>query len=153
MEVKFVLLILLMLSSSVAIANEEEGSEEKKWGPVKTIAVAEGLILVNSYLASLSPEGVGTAMTLLSPLSISYDSSPAMNWVGVGSMASLGLYNALELSDSKYSERDVFKRNLVAWHLTAAALYLTEKYTGKKEPIVSFSATGDSVSLLFHKSF
>jgi len=147
-------MFLALVISSAAIANDENMSS-KQWKPYKSFALGEGLFVLNSYIASLSPEGAGTLLTLVSPLAgmSETESSAATRWVSFGSAAGIGLYNALELGEDKYSQSDVFKRNLIAWNLTGAAIYLTEKYTGKKQPSINISASGNSVLFTFHKLF
>jgi hypothetical protein len=127
----FVLVLTIALSAHTVFA--ADGVEEKKkMNPALTFALAEGLFVVNSGLASASPEYYGIALTLISPLGMNEKASNITNGVIMGSAVSLGLYNAVELRKDNYSKSDVFARNMYVWHAFAAMVYLSELITGNK---------------------
>lgn len=78
-------------------------------------------------MASESPEDYGALLTLLSLLGASSNVSDTTNYVGIGSAMSIGLYNAVEFKYGGYSKSEIFKRNMVGWHLFAVSIYLSEK--------------------------
>lgn len=128
-------LFFLLVALSTPSLSEEGDSSEKEPNYVAGFLIAEGLVALNSYMASESPEGYGTLLSLLSPLGASSNVSETTNYVSIGSAVSLGLYNAIELKDESYSKSEVFKKNMVGWHLFAASIWLSEKLTGNKETI------------------
>lgn len=115
--------------------------------------LGEGLFALNAYMASESPEGYGTLLTLLSPLGASSNVSDVTNYVGIGSAMSIGLYNAIELKDESYSKSEVFKKNLVGWHLFAASIWLSEKLTGNKETVAYIAPLNSGAILAINHRF
>jgi len=118
-------LIILLLTSSNLLANQED---EAKVNPVLQIAFLEGLVILNSAMASQNPEAFGVLLTLISPLSASSESNQAANMITLGSMATLGLYNASELRGSEYSKNDVFQKNVLGWHALALTIGITSYF-------------------------
>jgi len=128
MKFRFVLVFLAVFASNVLA----EPKEKFELHPVFYFAILEGFVAINSAMASESPEVYGSVLTLLSPLGATSSVSTTTNWVGIGSAASLGLYNAIELSDEKYSKHDIFIKNIYGWHAFALITAVTEWITGEK---------------------
>lgn len=120
------LIFVILFVFSVPFARAENYDMD-----VKKFAVMEGFVFLNAGLATADPEVYGTALAILSPLGMSSNSSKTTNYVGVSGAITLGLYNALELSDERYSSKDVFVSNLYGWHALAAITYITEELMGQ----------------------
>lgn len=127
MKLRFILVFLALFTSNV-LAEEEEFELH----PALGFVLLEGLVAINSAMASEEPEAFGVALALLSPLGASNNVSETTNWAGIGSAFSLGLYNAIELSNEKYSKHDIFIRNVYGWHAFALVTGVTEYLTGEK---------------------
>lgn len=147
---KYLFLIMLLLSTP---SSSEESTSNKEPNYVAGFLIAEGLFALNSYMASESPEGYGALLTLLPPLGASSHLSDTTNYVGIGGAMSLGLYNAIELKDESYSKSDIFKRNMVSWHLFAVSVWLSEKLTGNKETIAYIAPLNDGAVLAINYRF
>lgn len=90
--------------------SEDNSRDKEEPNYLASILIFEGLFALNSYMASESPEGYGALLTLLSPLGTSSNVSDTINYVGVGSAMSIGLYNVIELKDDSYSKSEIFKK-------------------------------------------
>ena len=144
--------VLLLVCSSLVIAEEEKIEEKDEFGVIDFLMV-EGLLVFNSYLASEDPEAFGVILTLLSPLGASQDSSYTTKAAGVIGVATLGLYNTLELKDESYSKRDVFKRNIIAWHLIGGSLWLSHQFTESKDTSAFVMPVNNGFMLGFNHEF
>jgi len=149
--IKFVLAILLLFSG-YAVADGEISESDTSFG-LKEFLFMEGIIAVNSALAVPSPEVFGTALVLFSPLAMSEHNSKANNYVTLGGAVSLGLYNALELKESTYSDTEVFMRNMVGWHLAFASIWLSDKLIGDKQTSAYIAPRGDGFVLAIDHQF
>jgi hypothetical protein len=128
MKLRYFLFSLLFLSSSVSAETEEKFELH----PALGFLIVEGFIAINAAMASEAPEVYGSVLALLSPLGASSNVSETTNWVGIGSAATLGLYNAIELSDDKYSKNDIFMKNVYGWHALVLISGVTEWLTGEE---------------------
>lgn len=144
----------LFISLTGQLALAESTGEENKWSP-RHIAVIEGLIVLNSALASADPEAAGAIMVLVSPLAGTVGRSNAINALGVGAFVSLGQYNRLELSDEKYSRGEVFVRNFVAWQAVVGLYYVVERLTGERSKAakVAIVPTDKGIKVAFGIAF
>ena len=133
--------------------SEDNSRDKEEPNYLASILIFEGLFALNSYMASESPEGYGALLTLLSPLGTSSNVSDTTNYVGVGSAMSIGLYNVIELKDDSYSKSEIFKKNMVGWHLFAASIWLSEKLTGNKETVASITPLHDGAVLTINHRF
>ena len=102
-------------------------SERKVLGPVVTFAIGEGAILFNAYLASTDPKGYGGLLALLTPVASLSATTPAVRWTGLVAGESLAAYNIWVLNKNIDSEIDIFRRNIIGWHIFGA-LILTADY-------------------------
>lgn len=128
MVFRFIVVFLALFASNV-LAEQEEKFEIH---PVLTFAILEGFVAINAAMASAEPVVYGSVLALLSPLGASNKVSTTTNWVGIGSAASLGLYNAIELSGDRYSKQEIFIKNIYGWHALALISGITEFLTGEK---------------------
>ncbi len=143
--------IILFLLPTYLIA--DEGELEKEPSPLITFGLYEGLILVNSALASSSPEGYGAMLVILSPLALTGKESSQTAIVAVGGVAAIGAYNLTEMKKTKYSKKDIFIANFLMWHVWAGAGYITESITGKKVKVNSLSVHPTKDGAFFSYSY
>jgi len=149
--VKFVLSFLLLFGG-YTVANAEDVDTDSS-SVLTDFLFLEGIIALNSAIAMASPEVFGTGMVLLSPLAMSEDTNMINNSVAMGGAISLGLYNGLELNDSKYSNTDVFVRNVVGWHLVFASMWLSHKITDEKQTTAYIAPSGDGLVFSINHRF
>lgn len=147
------LLIFIVFIFSMPSWSEELPKDEKEPDYITGFFFAEGLLILNSYMASESPEGYGTLLTLLSPFGASSNASDTTNYVSIGGALSLGLYNAFELRNENYSRTEVFKRNMIGWHVFAASLLISKKLTDNKETIAYIAPLNDGAVLAINYNF
>lgn len=146
-------LILFLFIFSMPSWAEESPQDKKEPNYLAGFLLVEGLFALNSYMASESPEGYGALLTLLSPLGVSSNVSDTTNYVGIGGAMTLGLYNAVELKDESYSKSEIFKKNMVGWHLFTASIWLSEKFTGDKETVAYIAPLNDGTVLAINHRF
>jgi hypothetical protein len=92
---------------------------------VNKILIVEGLFLLNSWMASQSPNTYGGFAALLFPLGAGEgNGSATTKWVGFIGAESIAIYN-LKLDEDKVSKNDVFKNNIIGWHIFAGVTGLT----------------------------
>lgn len=142
------IIFILLLSSS---ANAEE-----KLGPVSKAFVIEGLFIANSWLASEDPNTYGGIAALLFPLAAGEgEGSTTTKWVGFLSAETIALYN-LDIDEDKKSKSEIFKENLIAWHVFAALVGFTGFIMGDFDSDVSLSMApigGDKFVFLYKRKF
>lgn len=146
-------LILFLFIFNMPSWAEESPQDKKEPNYLAGFLLVEGLFALNSYMASESPEGYGALLTLLSPLGVSSNVSDTTNYVGIGGAMTLGLYNAVELKDESYSKSEIFKKNMVGWHLFTASIWLSEKFTGDKETVAYIAPLNDGTVLAINHRF
>ena len=146
-------LILFLFIFSMPSWAEESPQDKKEPNYLAGFLLVEGLFALNSYMASESPEGYGALLTLLSPLGVSSNVSDTTNYVGIGGAMTLGLYNAVELKDESYSKSEIFKKNMVGWHLFTASIWLSEKFTCDKETVAYIAPLNDGTVLAINHRF
>ena len=144
---KSFLLFLSIFCCSSPIAQGKETSA------MSTFLFQEGAFVLSSYLASEYPQETGALITVLSPLGASPSATETTNYVAVGGMMTIGLYNAIELKDDSYSKSDVFKRNMIGWHVFATSLWLSEKITGQRKTITFLAPLNDGAVLTVNHRF
>ena len=146
--------IFILLISSVSQAEDAvPDTSRSPLNPVAAFLAAEGLFVVNAYMASESPEGYGAVLSLLSPLGASSNVSEMSNVVGVAGAFTLALYNTLELSEDHYSKQDIFEKNLIAWHVLVASMMLSEKISGNNNTRVGFLPLHDGALIVLNQRF
>ncbi len=142
---RIALLMLLLLFSQAAYAQDEEKPENRKFAQTTTggILLIEGAAIFNSYLASLNPHAYGGACALLSPLALTNPKAgPVTLWTGFASFEGLAVYNLL-LHEDKYSKGEIFRNNMIGWHIFGAALatagYLSGEFKENKRVAASYA--------------
>jgi hypothetical protein len=129
-----------------------------KFGTGQQYIFAEAMIAVNAGLASLSPKAYGIAGVILFPIATANGptTSNTTRWVGFGAVESLAVYN-ITINENKKSKGEIFLENIIAWHLVAGIVGLTDILTGdqKKDTTVSldYVPTKNGGGLLLSKRF
>lgn len=119
--------ILFLSLATKAIADNEITIEptEDKFHPLTMFLLLEGMFAANAWLASENPNAYGAVTALLFPLAAGEGSSSnTTKWVGFVGAESIALYN-LNIDEDKESKSEIFKNNMLAWHLFAGAVGLT----------------------------
>jgi len=122
-------LILTILLIFPLILNAETKLEFKEnpyeLSTFTKILIGEGIFLANAWLASEYPHAYGGALALLAPLAaFDGNSSKTAIWVGLIAAESIAVYN-IGIDTNKESKSDIFKKNLIAWHLFTATVGVT----------------------------
>jgi len=132
-------LVLILIIGNLLFCSNDPGSSQKKFGIADYVAYGllfEGIIGLNSYLASLDPDVYGTAGLILFPLGAvngpSTNSSRAAFWTVLGIAESLALYNIL-LDEDRMTKEDIFKANVIGWHIIIGTGALTQFIFGGEE--------------------
>ena len=138
-------LVLILIIGSLLFCSVDPANGSKKFGIADYVAYGllfEGIIGLNSYLASLDPDVYGTAGLILFPLGAvngpSGNNSRAAFWTVLGLAESLALYNIL-LDEDRMSKEDIFKANVIGWHIIIGTGALTQLIFGGEETEKSVS--------------
>lgn len=109
----FSLAVSVVLGSNLALAQSGSASQAGQ-SKLKSAVKAEFAAIGIAAILTIAPRESGI-LTVLGSTSVEYSKvSDTTNLIIIGSLASLGLYNAVELSKDRYSPKDRFGRNL-AW--------------------------------------
>ncbi len=148
--IKFFFLCLLILSSSV-IADDDLNN---RGYPFKHYLLIGGGILLSTYAVSEQPEIYG-AFLILGPLIVHPAKGKARDKqiIEHTAMASLGLYNILELSKDEYSSSDRITTNLIALSSIFAVSAIYENVTEINETKAYFSPIKNGALLAFSHKF
>ena len=121
-----------------------------------TILIGEGLFLANAWLASKDPHVYGGVLALLAPLAaFEGNSSETTQWVGLIAAESIAAYN-IGIDKNKESKSDIFKKNLIAWHVFAATVGITGYIMGDFDSEQSLSLKPNfngGANLVYSKRF
>jgi hypothetical protein len=143
----------LLFCSTCNATDTDNKTEAKDFNPVVTFVVLEALIGANSWMASEEPQVYGALGAILFPMvgcEYARGKSCTTNLIAVESLA---IYN-LSINPDKKSKNEIFKDNMIGWHLVmltmGTTLYLDEKKS-KKINLVPLPDGGGSLS--FHYNF
>lgn len=125
--IKYTWIVLILSIGSVVLAEEKAKSIRKPM----SIWHKESILILNSLSASYYPEVFGVFTTLISPLLLSGDEHNYIKNTGFTGAATIGLYNALELKKDKYTKNEIFKQNMIAFHVLFGALHILEGRYGQ----------------------
>jgi hypothetical protein len=91
------------------------------------VLIGEAAIIVNSYLATPSPDAYGGLAIVLAPFTGAFceQCNKAEAVVGGISLAGIGAYNLFFVDKDELRSTEIFTRNFVAWHVAVAALAIT----------------------------
>lgn len=156
------LLLLLLGLNMPALGSEEPGynSEPPRQNgndltageTLFYIAVIEGVVATNAWLASDSPQTYGVAAALLFPLGAINAANDRQFWTSILMAESIAFYN-LSLDEDELSDDDVFRNNMIAWHLIMAGLVVTEWIATDKAPSLLMQPLSDGAKLTYEFRF
>jgi hypothetical protein len=130
-----------------------QAKAERLMGDKDNFLLGESLFIGNAIIAAYYPEEFGVLNILLSPLYGTYDEPPVISYTAVGGMASIGLYNAVELKNESYSKADVFLRNMVMFHLWYGVLYVLDESYHEGETALNILPYEDGLAFNFKHEF
>lgn len=146
--------IFLILISNVSIAEDSDELEEYALENMQESWWSKQVgVVMSSIIASQYPEESGVVLTLLSPFILAGNDHDYIRYSGFGGMASIGLYNSLEMKKDKYSKSDVFKRNLVAFHIFFGTAHLLEKKYRYTSSALSVRPVSDGFAIGYNYKF
>ncbi len=128
----------------------EEPATRKSTHPAVMFLIAEGMIVANAGLATLSPEGYGGLTLVLSPFYFGFcdDCGTAEAVVGSVALGGIGIYD-LTLDTDELDHREIFTRNVVAMHVAAAAIMITVAASRHREGEPGKTAAGKQDEVAF----
>lgn len=114
---------------------DEPTPPEQDEGPVRNPVVlfllGEGLLAANAGLATLDPKAYGILGALTFPLGVAeLRGSNTTRWVALAAAEGLAAYNIAELDKDKYTDKDIFVANMIAWHAFIAMVGTTSWLKG-----------------------
>ena len=119
---KNIFLVGILCFISVSTYSEEAKKDEKEPKYIFGLVVFEALIGVNAWMASESPSVYGGAAALLFPLAGGSENTGKITyWSGLVAAESLAVYN-LSLNEDEYTKSEIFKNNMIAWHVFAGVV-------------------------------
>ena len=105
--------------------------EKEPLHPVLGVLLVEGLLISNAWMASEKPKEYGGFMMLFSPIAGS-SGDKFSDYVGLVGAEAIGLYN-LTIDKDKKTKSDIFKENLIGWHIVIGVGALTDYFTDDKK--------------------
>ncbi len=129
------LLIILLLHTPFFVFAEEINLEKQSDDihPMTMFLIVEGMLGVNAWLASEDPQAYGLIGALLFPFAAGEgNNSDVEKWVGLIGAESIALYN-LSIDKDKKTKSEIFKENVIAWHLFAGILLATNYLVGDEK--------------------
>ncbi len=128
-----ILLLIAGLIPSVAAHAESKHDSYNRPEELSTfnkILFVESTFLFNAWLASENPNTYGEVLAVLAPLAtINANTSETTRWAGLIAGESIAAYN-IGLDANKESRDDIFKNNVIAWHLFAATVGISGYISG-----------------------
>lgn len=153
MTYKSILYFYLLLLPSICNATDIDiKTEEKDFNPVVTFVALEALIGVNAWMASEEPQAYGALGAIFFPIAgceYARGKSCTTNLIAVESLA---VYN-LSIDPDKKSKSEIFKDNMLAWHLVMLTIGTTFYLDEKKSKKINLTPLPDGGSLSFHYDF
>ncbi len=150
----FICITFLMSINNFSIAEEFDDLEEYSSASRQESWWSKEVgVIMSSLIASQYPEESGIALTLLSPFVLAGNDHDYVRYTGFGGMASIGLYNSIEMKKDKYSKSDVFKRNLIVFHIMFGAVHLLEKKYRYTSSAVSLRPVPDGLAIGYDLDF
>lgn len=117
----FIFFLLIIISAETYA----EGETKNNLHPLLAFGVLESLFAVNAWMASKNPQVYGGIALLLFPVTMYETKNKTINWVRLAAAESLNLYN-ISLSKEKNTRNEIFKKNMIGWHLLTGALIITD---------------------------
>ncbi len=149
---------LILILSFCAHADESIDIElqNNKMHPITMFLLMEGMLGVNAWLASENPHAYGAVGALLFPVAAGEGSkSETETWVGIIGAESIAVYN-LSIDEDEKSKNEIFKSNMIAWHLFAGVLITTKYIIGDNDGSKSLSINptrNGGVQLVYNYKF
>ncbi len=133
---------LIFLISFYSHAEETIDAEPKnnEIHPITVFFLLEGMLGINAWLASENPHAYGAVGALLFPLAAGGEGSQNETevWVGLIGAESIAFYN-LSIDEEEKTKSEIFKNNMIAWHLFAGVLLTTKYIIGDNDSNESLS--------------
>ena len=127
---------------------------------VSTIVAVEAMLGINAWMASESPKVYGGFSALLFPFAGAGAGAGDASrgkityWSGVLAAESISIYN-LSLDEDKESKSDIFKNNMIAWHIflgvVSTAFIVENKYFNQEN--ISFIPAKGGGQIAFNYKF
>ncbi len=106
-----VISLLLPMSSYCEVNNTKS-----EYTTVKGVVAFELIAIGYSLMLASEPEVMGALTLAISPFGETTTNNGESNYLGVGCLASLGLYNMVELGNGKYSDNEIARRNFIIFN-------------------------------------
>ena len=129
--------------------------KRKKPSVLTSFMLIEGLFVVNSWMASIDPNGYGGLLMLLAPLGM--NDTKMENWIGLGYTEAFGYYNTT-IDVEKKSKSTIFKENMIAWHLFTGLSFLTDylmkdKSSSQKNSVYLIPTYDNGTKIVYNYKF
>jgi len=152
-SLKILLIILSIAASQFSYAGDKYVDRPN---PFLIAAIIEGGLVANALLASQNPQLYGVAGVLIFPFHLVMSDGAAedsgMAKALVVGAESIAIYN-ITLDEDKYSEGEIFRNNLIGWHIFlgvgAAYYYLRGERRSPDKMSMSFVPSVDGGRIQF----
>ncbi len=146
---RLALCLLLVLAAPARSQTPQSPKAGDDW--VKALLVGESLLIGASWLTSSAPNEFGIVAAVLIPYAVR--GNEPYHWTMLISAEALAFYN-IQLDEDEKSRREVFRDNLIGWHLAIGATAAVAYFTGALgEDVEVRPAGGDGLSLNYSVSF
>jgi hypothetical protein len=136
---KITVAVMLLLFSVYAFSEVEK--DKKDINPLVAVGIAEGVFVISAWMASKNPQAYGGLLALGAPFGgHSGEQNETTMWLTLAAVEAMAIYN-ISLDKDEYSESEIFKKNMIGWHIVLGVVGLTAWLSddGEKEDKVSMS--------------
>jgi hypothetical protein len=123
-------------------------TEKKDSHPIWGLLIMEGFLVTNAWMASEDPSGYGGFLALVAPIS-----GCEFYCSGLIAAESIAIYN-MSIDENKNSKSEIFKNNMIAWHVFAAVGGVASYFIDDEDIKLSFKPSMNSGgNLVFNYRF
>jgi hypothetical protein len=142
--------IFLFVFLSVGTVKANESQEQKKIepNPFYMFHSAEALFAVNAWMASEDPNAYGAIGALVFPIA----GCNVKYCLDLAAFETVAIYN-LSIDPDEMSKSEIFKNNIIAWHLAAGFTMLSAHIFEDKGYKLNFIPTFDGGGIQFKYNF
>jgi hypothetical protein len=127
----FVLLALMVTTSAKAKAKAKAKATENSNDLLNFVAL-EGIAIAHSWLLSRSPYAYGVISGAAYPAFGIESKRDSAFWVTLGAAEAMNGYTMI-MERNDVSKQEMFKRNLIGWHVVFAITVASHSFLGKNQ--------------------
>lgn len=134
MEMKQFLLVIILsiLTTSFGVFADEGAKNQENASspsPLAKFAIFEGILAGLSWIGTTDYSGIFVITNPWAMAEALHDKNDTLFYTGMVSAEAMALYS-VSLDDDKYTRGELFKKNMIAWHILFGVIGVTDWLTG-----------------------